>query len=132
MGKKVDEMTEEQFRIINKLMLFSGMAVGLADKALDFNQRESIYENYFALINKVLELEYSPIFISLDENPKNFSQEYLKGFLEGQRHERKQKLMFTKLQEVYDRWKMREGHREVNVWATDMWLAIKEYCEVTK
>ena len=74
-------MTEEQFRIINKLMLFSGMAVGLADKALDFNQRESLYENYFALINKVLELEYSPIFISLDENPKNFSQEYLKGFL---------------------------------------------------
>ena len=124
-------MTEEQFRIINELMLFSGMAVGLADKALDFNQRESLYESYFALINKVLELEYSPTFIPLNDNPK-YSQEYLKGFLEGQRHERKQKIMFTKLQEVYDRWKMREGHREVNVWATDMWLAIKEYCEVTK
>ena len=125
-------MTEEQFRIINKLMLFSGMAVGLADKALDFNQRESLYESYFALINKVLELEYSPTFIPLDDNPKNFSPEYLKGFLEGQRHERKQKIMFTPIQEVYNRWKDNEGQRNIHVWAQDMWKSIKEYCEVTK
>ena len=153
MGKKVDEMTEDKY-LEGIVVVLTDCEFVLSEYMASIDIKNKISKDVLSVHTKILfkngeslitcvpikqvheaifkSVRPSETIIPLDDNPKNFSPEYLKGFLEGQRHERKQKIMFTPIQEVYNRWKDNEGHRDIHVWAQDMWKVIKEYCEVTK